>query len=161
AFAGGPLRLLGHAVAPTAVVVRVGARVLRLAPPLARVRAGAGGWHVQARSPRWTVALEGEAAPDELYALPVPVPGERATVPRSSSARPLAVAPGWTLELAPPVGLVVGGDDDVWVAGRARSEVRRTERSGRPGAPLGRGHLVSLRWRVRPWRKRQDSLPVS
>jgi Tocopherol cyclase len=86
AFAGGPLRLLGHAVAPTAVVVRLGASVLRLAPPLARVRAGAGGWHVRARSPRWTVEVEGEAAPEELYALPVPVPGERATEPRSRQA---------------------------------------------------------------------------
>ena len=86
AFAGGPLRLLGHAVAPTAVVVRLGARVLRLAPPLAHVRAVGGGWHVQARSPRWMVELEGEAAPHELYALPVPVPGVRSTEPRSRQA---------------------------------------------------------------------------
>jgi hypothetical protein len=86
AFAGGPLRLLGHAVAPTAVVVRIGTRVLRLTPPLARVHAGPGGWHVRARSARWTVELEGEATPDELYDLPVPVPGERATEPRSRQA---------------------------------------------------------------------------
>jgi hypothetical protein len=86
AFAGGPLTLLGHAVAPTAAVVRLGDRVLRLAPPLALVRSGAGGWRVRARSPRWTAEIEGEAAPGALYELPVPVPGERATEPRSRQA---------------------------------------------------------------------------
>jgi hypothetical protein len=86
AFAGGPLRLLSHTVAPTAVVVRLGSAVLRLAPPFARVSTGAGGWHVRARSARWTVELEGAAPPDRLYALPVPVPGKRAVEPRSRQA---------------------------------------------------------------------------
>ena len=51
AFAGG--RVLGGA--PTGVVVRVEDRVLRLAPPFARVRTAVGeaGWRVRARSPRW------------------------------------------------------------------------------------------------------------
>jgi hypothetical protein len=86
AFAGGPLRLLGHTVAPTALVVRLGDDVLRLAPPFAHVRATAGGWHLVARTPRHTVTLEGDAAPDRLYSLPVPVPGQRATEPRSRQA---------------------------------------------------------------------------
>jgi hypothetical protein len=64
---------------------------------------------------------------------------------------------GGRLKWPHPLGLVVGGDDDVWGSGRARSEVRRTERGGRPGARLGGGHLVSLRWRVRPWRKRASA----
>ena len=38
AFAGGRLPLLGASAAPTAVVLRQGERVLRLAPPLARAR---------------------------------------------------------------------------------------------------------------------------
>lgn len=86
AFAGGPVRLLGNYVAPTAVVVRLRDTVLRLAPPLAHVSTSAGGWHIRARTARWTVELDGEAAPELLYALPVPVPGERAVEPRSRQA---------------------------------------------------------------------------
>jgi hypothetical protein len=80
AFAGG--RVLGGA--PTAVVVRVEDRVLRLAPPFARMltSVGAAAWRVHARSPRWDVTVEGEATGAPAI-LPVPVMGERRVEPRS------------------------------------------------------------------------------
>ena len=64
AFAGGRLPMLGVSAAPTAVVVRLGERVLRLVPPLARAQArvDAQSWHVQVRSPRYRLELEGETA---------------------------------------------------------------------------------------------------
>ena len=66
AFAGGRLPMLGVSAAPTAVVVRLGERVLRLVPPLARAQArvNAQSWHVQVRSPRYRLELEGETAGD-------------------------------------------------------------------------------------------------
>ena len=85
AFAGG--RVLGGA--PTSVVVRVEDRVLRLAPPFARVITAVGetGWRVRARSARWTVELEGAAAGSPAV-LPVPVPGSAAwRTARSSTWR--------------------------------------------------------------------------
>jgi hypothetical protein len=80
AFAGG--RVLG--AAPTSVVVRVEDRVLRLAPPFAHMTTavGEGGWRVRARSPRWTVELEGEALGDPAV-LPVPIVAERRVEDRS------------------------------------------------------------------------------
>jgi Tocopherol cyclase len=80
AFAGGRLRL----GAPTALVAWTPAGLIRLAPPLARTTAGAGGgrWRVHAASPRWTVELEGEAAEPPLR-LPVPLPAQRRLEPRS------------------------------------------------------------------------------
>jgi tocopherol cyclase len=80
AFAGG--RVLGGA--PTSAVVRLEDRVLRLAPPFAALTTAVGesGWRVRARSPVWSVELEGEAA-GEPAVLPVPVPGERRVVDRS------------------------------------------------------------------------------
>ena len=80
AFAGG--RVLGGA--PTAVVVRVEERVLRLAPPFAQMATAVGesGWRVRARSPRWSVVLEGEVVGAPAV-LPVPIPAERRVEPRS------------------------------------------------------------------------------
>jgi hypothetical protein len=88
AFAGGPVRLAGHTVAPTAIVARVGGEVVSLATPLAQVQTGAGGWRVRGRSRtgRWSIELEGDATAEQLYALPVPVPGRRTTEPRSRQA---------------------------------------------------------------------------
>jgi hypothetical protein len=84
AFAGGQVALLGAGVAPTAVVVRVGSRVMALAPPLARTRValGADRWRLRTRSPWATVeiAAEGTGAAHELL---VPVPGTRGAEPRS------------------------------------------------------------------------------
>jgi hypothetical protein len=81
AFAGG--RLAGP-VGASMVVVRVGGEVVRLAPPAAVVRADVRGgeWRLRARSPRWSVTLEGEGG--EPHVLPVPVPAERRAVMRSS-----------------------------------------------------------------------------
>src|SRR5215218_1607312 len=64
AFAGGRVRLAGQPVAATATIVRAGDRVLRFAPPLARVRAGASthAWRVRARSPRYALEIEAAAA---------------------------------------------------------------------------------------------------
>jgi Tocopherol cyclase len=78
AFAGGRLSRRGIVIAPTAVAVWAGGRLVSLAPPRARTVAGAGGgaWRIAARSPRWAVALEGEA-PAAPVRLPVPVPAER------------------------------------------------------------------------------------
>jgi hypothetical protein len=80
AFAGG--RVLGGA--PTAVVVRLEDRVLRLAPPFARLVTAVGetGWRVRARSARWAVELEGEATGAPAV-LPVPLPEERRVEDRS------------------------------------------------------------------------------
>jgi tocopherol cyclase len=69
AFAGGDVSLLGWGVSPTAVVVRLGGEVLRLAPPLAAVSVD--GWHVRARSARHSVDLQGEVGA-EPHVLPVP-----------------------------------------------------------------------------------------
>ena len=81
AFAGGRLR---GPLAATAVVARAGDEMAALAPPGALVvaEAAAGEWRIRARSPRWTVTLEGErqAAP---HVLPVPVPAERRSELRS------------------------------------------------------------------------------
>lgn len=74
AFAGGRLALLGVALAPTAVVVHLGQRVLRFVPPLARasVSVGADGWRIRVRAPRHRVELEGDANGVESHRLPVP-----------------------------------------------------------------------------------------
>jgi hypothetical protein len=65
-------------------VVRLEDRVLRLAPPLARTvtAVGEAGWRVRARSARWAVELEGEAAGAPAV-LPVPVVAERRVEERS------------------------------------------------------------------------------
>jgi tocopherol cyclase len=74
AFAGGRVDLLGQVVAPTALVLRLGPRVLRFAPPLARTRTRADGhaWQLRARSARYAVELEGEPAGQQPHVLPVP-----------------------------------------------------------------------------------------
>jgi len=84
AFAGGRVALGPVGGAPTAIVVRLEERVLRLAPPLARMTAavGAAGWRVRARSAAHEVEVEGEAAGTPAV-LPVPVPGRRAVADRS------------------------------------------------------------------------------
>lgn len=86
AFAGGRIALGGRVVSPTAVVVRFGARILRLAPPLASVRAGATAraWKVRARSPRHAVEIEGEPSDSPPHLLPVPEVAERRVNMRST-----------------------------------------------------------------------------
>jgi len=78
-FAGGPLRLLGADVAPTAVVLRLGPRAVALAPPRARTRATAAGgeWRLHARSRGYDVEIGGDAAGGRAHELLVPIPAER------------------------------------------------------------------------------------
>jgi hypothetical protein len=78
AFAGGRIRPAGVPMAPTAVVVRLGEEVLRLVAPLALTRAAIGrdGWHIQARSARYAVEIEGDGAGSAPAILPVPLPAE-------------------------------------------------------------------------------------
>lgn len=74
AFAGGRVGLAGRVFSPTAVVVRLGRRVLRFAPPLASARAAVtrGGWRIRARSARHAVEIEGEPSDNAPHLLPVP-----------------------------------------------------------------------------------------
>jgi hypothetical protein len=82
AFAGGDVRVGPVALSPTALVVRAGGELLRLVLPLARVSADArdGAWRLRARSARWSVDVEGDAAGSLAHRLPVPLPGERRLV---------------------------------------------------------------------------------
>jgi hypothetical protein len=81
AFAGGRL---GGPLAASAIVVRAGGRVVRLAPPGALVTATAAGdeWRLRGRTARSSVTLEGEAL-GPPHVLPVPVPAERRAIMRS------------------------------------------------------------------------------
>lgn len=74
AFAGGPVTLGPVRIAPAAVTVRLGAELLRLAPPLAVVRSAATrtAWHVRARSARHAVQVEGGGDGHAAHVLPVP-----------------------------------------------------------------------------------------
>jgi tocopherol cyclase len=76
-FAGGHVPLLGGSVAPTAVVVRIGRRVLALAPPPARTRVALGedSWRLRTRAPALTVELSGAGAGVPPHELLVPLPG--------------------------------------------------------------------------------------
>lgn len=86
AFAGGPLRVLGATVAPTALVVRRGSEVLRFAPPVARAyaRVSERRWEIQARSPRYALELEGLPGDHGPHLLPVPELGGRRVQMRST-----------------------------------------------------------------------------
>ena len=72
---------------PTLIAVRVGERLITLAPPLARTvaRVGGGAWAVHARSAAYEVELEGDEA-GSAVALPVPLADRVATEPRSRQA---------------------------------------------------------------------------
>ena len=77
-FAGGRVRLARAEVAPTAVVVRLGARVIALAPPLARTRValGEGAWRLRTRGRGFSVEIDGDADGGTPHELLVPVPGQ-------------------------------------------------------------------------------------
>lgn len=88
AFGGGRLttRIAGREVGTdvTGLVVAVGERTIRLAPPFALVSTDvdheAGRWRVRGRSARTEVVIEGDARGCEPAVLPVPVPAERRNV---------------------------------------------------------------------------------
>ena len=77
AFAGGRLAV----GAPTAIVVALEDRVLRLSPPLTKVvtSTAPGRWRIRAGD----VTIEAEAEPSAAHVLPVPVLGERRAELRS------------------------------------------------------------------------------
>jgi hypothetical protein len=82
AFAGGDVRVGPVALGPTAIVVRLGDELLRLAPPFARVRADGDerSWRLRGRSARVTVDIDGDANGNSPHQLPVPVPDERRVI---------------------------------------------------------------------------------
>jgi hypothetical protein len=87
AFAGGPMRVAGVPLTPTLVAVRLGERLIALAPPFACTAADVGGgtWRLRTRSASYAVELEGEDA-DSSVTLPVPLPNRVAAQPRSRQA---------------------------------------------------------------------------
>jgi tocopherol cyclase len=81
AFSGGVLTAGPLSATVGGVVVRVGDRVVRLTPPLARVRSQADGerWEVRARGLGYRVHIVGTGT-GPPHVLPVPLPAERRNV---------------------------------------------------------------------------------
>lgn len=81
AFSGGVLTAGPVAATVGGVVVRVGAQVLRLTPPMARVHSHADGqhWEVSARGLGTTVRIVGTGV-GAPHVLPVPLPAQRRNV---------------------------------------------------------------------------------
>lgn len=81
AFGGGRLTAGPLAANVGGVVVRVGARVVRLAPPFARVHSDTDGrrWEVQARGLGYQVHIVGTGV-GEPHVLPVPLPAQRRNI---------------------------------------------------------------------------------
>jgi len=79
AFAGGRAGLGPLQATATSLVVRVGEEVVRIVRPLqpVAVQVGDGSWRLRGRTPRWTVAVEADAAGTEPHGLPVPLPAQR------------------------------------------------------------------------------------
>jgi tocopherol cyclase len=82
AFGGGRLRAGPLATGIGGCVVRLGSRVVRLAPPTAivRSRVGGGRWSVEGRRPGLRVTIEGHGRGTTPHLLPVPVPAERRNI---------------------------------------------------------------------------------
>ena len=81
AFGGGLLTAGRFSAHVGGVVVRIGAKVIRLAPPLSRVRSEADGrrWEVRARGHGYRVNIIGQGV-GEPHVLPVPLPAQRRNV---------------------------------------------------------------------------------
>lgn len=80
AFAGGDLRYGPVRTHATALVMRVGDRLIRLGEPLlapVRHTVTDGRWHLRGRGLAGEIEVEGIAVPSEAHALPVPLPAER------------------------------------------------------------------------------------
>jgi len=81
AFSGGLLELGPLRRDVSGVVVRLGDRVIRAAPPaLVRSHVGDGCWTVRARTPRYQIELDGDGTGMDPHVLPVPLPAERRNV---------------------------------------------------------------------------------
>lgn len=81
AFAGGRATLGPLGLLATAVVVRLGSRVLRLVRPPLPVAVRDRGWRLRASGPRWAVEVEGDANGSRAHVLGMPVPDQRRTLP--------------------------------------------------------------------------------
>jgi tocopherol cyclase len=79
-FTGGPL--LGPTHRDVGLVVaRVGDRVIGIAPPaLVQSRVSGERWSIRAKSVRYQIDLDGDAAGQTPHVLPVPLPAERRNV---------------------------------------------------------------------------------
>lgn len=82
AFSGGVLTAGPISAAVGGVVARVGGHLIRLTPPLSRVRSESDGqkWEVRARGHGYRVHIVGTAS-GPPHVLPVPLPAERRNVP--------------------------------------------------------------------------------
>lgn len=81
AFSGGLLELGPLRRDVTGVVVRLGDRVLRITPPaLVTSNCDVREWHIDARTPRYHVVLDGQGTPEGPHVLPVPIPAERRNI---------------------------------------------------------------------------------
>jgi hypothetical protein len=86
AFAGGDVRVGGVPLSATAVVLRIGERIVRFGNPLlapVRARIDADRWTLRGASARYTVEIEGHAGAGEPHVLPIPLPAQRTHVPGS------------------------------------------------------------------------------
>lgn len=81
AFSGGLLELGPLNRDVTGVVVRLGDRVISITPPaLVSSSCDVQRWHIDARTLRYRVELEGRGTPDGPHVLPVPLPAERRNI---------------------------------------------------------------------------------
>jgi hypothetical protein len=81
AFTGGLLQLGPIRRDLGLVVVRLGDRLIRIAPPaLIRCQLSEARWTVRAKSPRYQIDLDGDGAGRQPHALPVPLLAERRNV---------------------------------------------------------------------------------
>ncbi len=130
AFAGGRAGLGPLRVPAAALVVRLGAEVLRLVRPPEVLRAEVDGrvWRLRGRALRWSVEVEGHAAGRDAHRLPVPLPAERR-----------AVQGGSAMHLAGELRLTVRRGGRVAFAGTSRLaglEWGTPERAASAGAAL-------------------------
>jgi tocopherol cyclase len=81
AFSGGLLELGPLKRDVAGVVVRLEDRVLRITPPaLVSSDCDVQRWHIDARTPRYRVILDGEGISEGPHVLPVPLPAERRNI---------------------------------------------------------------------------------
>lgn len=102
AFAGGRVGLGRLRMTATAVVARVGSRVLSAVHPLPPVRAelGRGRWLIGARTARHSILIEGDANGTRPHRLPIPVADARQQVP-GAAAQHLAARMELTVRRGP------------------------------------------------------------
>ena len=141
AFAGGEIVAGPFHTNVTAVVVRLGDRVIRIGDPIVsavHAEVTNTSWSVRGRGPVWGVEIEGGAPLGDAHLLPVPLPAERRNVPGAlehlgGRMRVVVRRRGrvvWTGE-STLAGLEHGGRD------LAEAEAARRRAAGTRGAPAG------------------------